>query len=175
MDYDPSSLIISIIALTVSIIVAIVAFRQMKISQKANTLAAVTSLLKEYRSPEFKDKISFIHGTLQKEFKPELGIWSLPELERKNVLSVCHLCDTLGALIAHDIVSEKLVISYMGGSIDAVWRSLEKFIIGEREIRNKKCGIENSDYQLYFEHLISRVRKLSPQKIRKKLNLKSIT
>ena len=164
MEFIISAEIIAIAALLISLISAI---KQLTIAQQANTLSTVVTILKEYRSPEFKEKIFYIHKKLKKNHQPEDGLWAIPESDRETVLSVCHLCDTLGALVVHDIVSEKLIISYIGGSIDALWKSLEDYIKNERKIRN-------SDYQQYFEHLVSRIRKLDPEKIRQKLRLEKL-
>jgi len=164
MGVEISSLILSITALIISFLVAL---RQMQIAQQANTLAAVISLFREYRSHDFKEKIAYIHNSLKKNYKAEEGIWSMPEEDREKVLSVCHLCDTLGALVAHNIINENLVISYIGDSINGLWSSLEDYIVNEREIRN-------SAYQQFFEHLVKRIREKPPSQIRRKLKLKSL-
>ena len=167
MGVEISSSFLSIAALITSLLVLLVALRQMKIAQQANTLAAVISLFREYRSPDFKEKIAYVHNSLKKNYKAEAGIWSMPDEDREKVLSVCHLCDTLGALVAHNIVNENLVISYIGDSINGLWSSLEDYIVNEREIRK-------SAYQQFFEHLVKRIREKPPSQIRRKLKLKSL-
>lgn len=90
----------------------------------------------------------------------------MPEPAKTHAITVSHFFDNLAVLVASGI-GEKLVISFMGESIDNAWLVLEPYIRRERELRD-------GEYQEYFEDLVVRIRKNPPHVLRKRSNLQEI-
>ena len=129
-------------------------------------------MFREFRNSDFKGHIRFINDNLDKISNPERGFKGLPEPAKTNVITVSHFFDNLAVLVANNIVDEKLIISFMGGTIENTWNILEPYIKSERKIRETET--QNGEYQEYFEDLVVRIKKNPPQKVRKKLKLKDL-
>lgn len=164
-DVSLAALIISIISLTV---IAWLTGRQIRISEKTMNIPIVIDMFREFRKPEFKQHVAYIHNKLEKDNPdPKIGIYDIALPGKNSIIAVSHFFDNLGFLIIQKIVDEKTVISFMGESIQKVWDRLEPYIRAQR----KK---DFPEYQAYFEHLVSRVKKNHPSKIREKLELEKI-
>jgi len=140
--------------------------------KRATELPIFIDLFKEFRSNEFKEYLRYIYNELDKKCDPTKGFMGLPKNAKKQVTSVSQFFETLGQLVAHNIIDEDLVIGYMGGSILNVWKVLEKYIYQERKIR-KEMGI-GEEYQEFFEDLVVRIKEKPPAEIIKRLKLKKI-
>jgi hypothetical protein len=162
---DQFSIILSIIAVITSVVSAVIVYKQTHVLKQTNMLPIVIDMFKEFRSPEFKHHQEYIYNQLTQECDPQkTGYTKLPEAARIHVIVVSHFFDNLGLLVASGIVSEDLVLSFLGGPVISTWNLLEPYIYQERKWRN---GI----YQDHFEHLAA-LSLLNPQsKIMEKLNL----
>ncbi|MGD8456573.1 MAG: DUF4760 domain-containing protein [Anaerolineales bacterium] len=159
---DILSLSLAIIALVISIAIAV---RQMRGSRKAETLPALIEMLGEYRSYKSVNHRKYIAAQLRQECDPnETGYSKLPKSAAKKVYPVSYFFDNVGMLIAAGIVDENLVLGYIGESVTSCWSVLEPYILREREIRG-------GDFQVYFEHLAVKARKNPPSQIRRKYKL----
>lgn len=98
-----------------------------------------------------------------------MGFRELHPDDQIRVKHVSHFYDHIGLVIAHKIVSEKLLTSFMGESAKITWDILEPFILKERELFGPKT---NGEYQMFFEDLVARVIENPPHEIRKKLCLR---
>lgn len=124
-------------------------------------------MFQEFRSAKFKQHQLYVLENLKKEHDPNNGFRNLPEPAKTHVITLSHFFDNLAVLVANGIVDEKLIISFMGESIDKAWVVLEPYILRERELRG-------GEYQEYFEDLVVRIRKNPPDLIRKRLKLQEI-
>ena len=109
------SLIIAIIALVISVAVAL---RQIIIAKQANALPILIDMFQEFRSAKFKQHQSYVLENLKKEHNPEKGFRDLPESAKIHAITVSHFFDNLAVLVANGIVDEKLIISFMGESVN---------------------------------------------------------
>jgi len=171
MAINPST-ILSIIAVLTSIISLVIVLRQTLILKHANALPILIDMLREYRSADFKRHYRYIADDLRKECDPEqTGYTNLPVTAAIHVLPVSHFFDNLGLLVAHGIINEELVLSFMGESIEFAWLVLEPYIVKEGELRKaiREGELKKADYQEFFRDLVKRVRTNPPAQIRQKL------
>lgn len=162
------SLTLSILAVVTSIVTAIIVYQQTIILGKTNTLPILVDLFREFRSNEFKGHQFYIYNQLQKECSAvETGYSKLPPTAASHVMPVSFFYDNVGVLVVHGVISEALVISFMGGPIMRTWKILEPYIRREREFRNEP-------YQFYFEHMAALTRTTSLDRVNRKLKLKKM-
>ena len=67
----------------------------------------------------------------------------------------------------YKIIDENIVSAFMGESMINTWRVLEPYIKQERKLRT-------GEYQEFFEDLVVRVSKNTPESERKRLNLQKL-
>lgn len=166
ININTISLILSFLAVFISSFFAI---RQVKVMQQTNYLPILIDMFREFRDSDFKTHSSYVVNQLKKECNPaETGYMYLPPDALVHVRTISHFYDNLGLLVANGIIDQKLVLSFMGGSILSTWTVLEPFIRRERELRQ-------GDYQEFFEHLAALAKKTSPDTIRRNMNLERVT
>jgi hypothetical protein len=163
-----SSTIISVIAVIISSFAAITSYIM---SKKNNSIPIVVDMFQEFRSESFKNDQKFIFEDLRVIYKPPVGFRELNPVHQRKVMHVSHFYDNLGLLVAHKIVDERLITSFMGEAARMTWDKLEPFIRKERELILKTNG-ETGDYQTFFEDLVARVVENPPHEIRKNLCLR---
>lgn len=169
---DQQSLIINVAALVFSLVALLlstyVAVDQARIMRQANSLPITIDLFREFRSPEFKVSQAYVLSSLRDDFPPiNKGLRALPEPAFSHARIVSHFFDNLGVFVANNIVSERLVVSFIGDTLLACWSVLEPYILQERQSQ----GFE---YQTYFEDLVARARANPPQEARRKLGLRTL-
>ncbi len=162
------SLVLSVISLVTSIVSAIIVYQQKRISRQTNMLPILVDMFKEFRSFEFKRHQFYIYNQLRQECKPEeTGFRNLPEAAASHVLPVSHYFDNLGVLVAMGVVDMKVVLGFVGGSIESTWAALKPYILRERELRA-------STYQEHFEHLAALAQANPQSRVVQKMKLKKL-
>src|SRR4030042_1540200 len=151
-----SSIIVSITALIVSLIVAI---KQIGIATQQNSLPVIVTMFQEWCTKEHREHREYIINKLTTENSAEVGYQNLTPEAKNHVLTVSHFIDNLAVLVSNNIINEKLVISFLGESILTIWNILEPYIETERKVRGR-------DYQEYFEDLVCRIKKTGPKEYR---------
>ena len=153
------SIIVSIIALLLSILVAI---KQSHDAKSSDSVSAVLELFAEFRKPELVEaRQTVIHKLSVDNYCPEVGLYGLPDEVKHSALSVSHFFDHVGVLVAHNLVNREAIIGWIGDSAIYCWDSLFPYIVAERKIRN-------APYQEYFELLYEAIQKNPPSRIRAK-------
>lgn len=163
-----SSTIISVLAVIISLFATITSYIM---SKKNNSIPIVVDMFQEFRSESFKNDQKFIFENLSVIYKPPVGYRELNPVHQRKVMHVSHFYDNLGLLVAHKIVDERLITSFMGEATLMTWKKLEPFIRRERELVLKTNGV-NDDYQTFFEDLAARVLANPPHEIRNTLCLR---
>jgi hypothetical protein len=153
------TLVISALALIISVIFAIV---QYGLTRSANKLPVGIDLMREFRSKCFKDESqrAFLVLTSSEDYS------SLDVNDIRAVNYVSHFYDNLGLLVFEGAVEKSFILSFMGGTIISTWNDMKSFIEYQRV---NKC---EPDYQAYFEYLAKESEKYSNTNIRQKLGLK---
>ncbi len=148
---------ISILALTVSVVSVLFAFKQTKanerqaISAEIDAMLPVTlDLLKEFRSEEFIKRRGYIKYKLRNEFPPTSNGYSdLTEDALINVTVVSHFLDNLGLFVSEGLIKEQFISKFIGGEIELLWRILEPYIISERQKTNSSPHYQKNFQALY--------------------------
>jgi hypothetical protein len=166
---DPSivmnlaALVVSVAALTVSIAFAL---RQLRMSRGANLLPVILQAFRDVRDADFGSAQQYIHDELPRQYDAALGWRGLPVEVRNRIRTVILFYDDLGKTVAHGAIDEDLIVGSYGYGLQRTWRALEPFIRTERQLRN-------SNFLVYMEHLASRVERLPPEQIYRRLGLEA--
>jgi hypothetical protein len=161
------SLVFSVLAIAVS---GLLTYRQVRHMQRANLLPVIIELFGQFRTREFKVHLLFVERELWTEADREvLGTEDMPDLVKSHVVPVQDHFNTVGILLANNVIDDLLVASYMGGSVVRAWRRIGPYIYNERRRRG------DPNYQGFFENLAAVVVDSGgPEALRVKLNLKSL-
>lgn len=159
-----ASLILALTALGVSVFLT---RRQIRLATGGNHLPVVLNAFRETRSKEFFEAHEFVLSSLRAEHHPELGFRQLPEPAKTYVRTVGLFYDDLGKLVAHDVISERLVIGSYGTAITRAWVALGPYVYRERE-RNR------SNFWVYLEDLAARIDALPSRLIHAELGLRRL-
>jgi hypothetical protein len=150
------SLIISIIGLALSVVATVMSLfilaRQTVFLRQSNHIPISVDLAQEFRSDSFLESQDYVINKLRQEHGPDLGVSGLPADARKAVDRVTSYFTGLGALAVQRMLDEPYAVTFMGYRANRAWSELEPYIIREREIRG------DSDYLVFFEDLICRIR-----------------
>jgi hypothetical protein len=157
------ALVVSVIALVAS---ALLATRQTILMRRANQLPLMIDLIQELRSPDFLVRERYVNVRL-KEHDPASGYSNLDPVAADHMQHVKSLFNSIGALIAFQVVDERLAISIFGYRANRAWCSMEKFITAERRLRK-------GNYAPYFEHFVVLVRENPPEQITASVGLKKL-
>src|SRR5437867_1164734 len=139
------SLAISLGALLVAVVAAVLAYRQVAQAKIANSLPVVLGLLGEFSATR-AERYFIAHGLSL--YKASAGVWGLPDEEREQVLRVLHYLDHLGFLVDQKLADEKAIGAFIGDAIIKLWESLEPYIRAERETRQRDWPGSDAQYQL---------------------------
>jgi hypothetical protein len=157
---DPS-IILNLAALATSVLALIVsggiAHRQSKMMRHGNELPVLVDLLQEFRSAKFQAAEDYVLHRLTGEHDPSSGAIGLPVGPRQAVNYVVSFFTSLGALVCHQMVDEKIVVVQFGFRARRAWKVLERYIDQERQIRNDPF------YARPFEHLVHLVQQGWPR------------
>lgn len=113
----------SLVALGVS---GAVSWRQLRLSEKANTLPVV-DLFREHRTVRLARARAFAHKELP-ACDLSLGLAGLPDEGRDLVRELAWYFDNLGALVTHGVVEIERVSGYLGGSVVSVWEHMKPLV-----------------------------------------------
>jgi hypothetical protein len=142
---------------------------QSRLMHHANLLGALTDILGEFRTLEFKRHLAFVKRELQARYPSQGGgIESLPEDALAHVQPVMGFFGAVGTLVANGVIDRVVVASYMGGSTLDAWSQLAPYIQNERKHR----GDEN--YYKFFEHLAFIAHQYPPSRLKKELRLEGM-
>jgi len=160
------NLFISIIFLGIAIATFIITLwlnrRRNKLANYSLSLTILKDMIKEFRSPKFREHRNFITSEKLKQCPTNLGFSNLPPDAKKHVLTVSHFLDHLGCvLVANKYMDDKYIISFIGESIKHLWDILKPYINHERKKRR------NPYYQGYFQELVYRIGEEDLVKLRK--------
>ena len=131
------ALILSLAALAIS---AALALRQLRTMQQANLLPVVADFFQEFERQGLLQNFDYVTNELYTEYSPSLGFSRLPEPARTHITCLSNFNESLGMLVAHRVIDERVAISAFGSQCDRAWRLLEPFILREREIRGGRQG-----------------------------------
>jgi hypothetical protein len=161
---DMGSQVVSAVSLAVAVGAVWVAIWQVRANvrqtERINTLPVLYSAFAEHRSPQFRAQLENVLKNLP-ESQPAVAFSSLPKDWSDSALAVCYLYDYVGALVAHRLVDEKLIIGVLATQAMQVWVSVEPFVLAEREYRRTNYSQHASPgFLQYYEHLICRIIEL---------------
>ena len=149
---------VNLISVGVALIAVVVAVWQVRTSteraERALSLPIMGEVARELRSTEFRQSIMY----LQKNVPPvpdSGGFESLPEEFREQAYKVCYFFDYLGILALYEIITEDMVVDWVGTRLMQTWAIMRPFIEAEREYRRITYPPETPPgFLLHFEHLI---------------------
>jgi predicted nucleic acid-binding protein len=110
------TLVVAIGAVAVSALTAIAIARQVSEARKANALAAVIDLFREYRSVEMERALRLLASELA-QVDPSNGMRGLPDNVAAAASLVSQYLDNLGVLVAHGLVDPELTAGFLGDSL----------------------------------------------------------
>jgi hypothetical protein len=100
------------------------------------------------------------------------GFDALPEDWRESAYAVGYFFDSLGVLVAHGIISEKLILGSTGTTVMRMWEILHPFIESERSWRASTYASSISPgFLRYFEHLVARNYELGGREAASRIQL----
>ncbi|WBB68825.1 DUF4760 domain-containing protein [Micromonospora sp. WMMD812] len=160
------TLAFSLVAVIVSTILAL---RQARLMRHNNLLPVIVDIFTEFRDPAFKEHLHYLQHRLWEEYPPAAsGTSDLVGEARQHVVAVGGFFNSVGLLVANNVIDEVVPTSAMGGSILRSWARLSPYIANERQRRN------DPNYEMYFEDLARRALDLPPSKLRSRLALRSM-
>ncbi|MEU1708403.1 hypothetical protein ABZ478_24025 [Streptomyces sp. NPDC005706] len=157
-----AALVVSLVALAVT---GAVSFRQLRLTEHANTLPVLVDLFREHRSVRLAQARQVVHEQLS-AYDLSAGLAGLPEDDRHLVRELAWFYDNLGALVAHGVVDIEPVSGYLGGSVISVWESLQPLVQAERAKRAQNAMPDPNRWQEYFENLYHLVRETPADRAR---------
>ncbi|TVZ75664.1 hypothetical protein [Streptomyces sp. BK340] len=157
-----AALVVSLVAFGVS---GAVSWRQLRLSEQANTLPVVVDLFREHRSVRLARARTFVHEELP-ACDLSLGLAGLPDEGQDLVRELAWYYDNLGALVTHGVVEIEPVSGYLGGSVISVWEHLEPLVAVERARRAQNALPDPTRWQEYFENLYHLVRETPAEQAR---------
>jgi hypothetical protein len=163
------SSILSLASVTIAVAAVAVATWQARINarsaeraarsaERTHTLPVISETFREFRSAEFRTRVSYLTAKLPREARAARGFSSLPKKWREDAYEVCYYFDYLGVLVNFGIIREELVISLWGTTIMQVWLAAEPLISRERAHRRitYSAGI-SPGFLVYYEDLVCRI------------------
>lgn len=169
MDVQVMNVLTLAFSLVAVIVSTVLALRQAKLMRHNNLLPVIVDIFKEFRDPVFKEHLDYLQHRLWAEYPPTgTGTSELADEGRRHVTAVAGFFNTVGLLVANNVIDETVPTSAMGGSILRSWARLSPYIVNERVRRN------DPNYHMYFEDLARRALDLPPSKLREKLTVRSM-
>ncbi|MGW6272208.1 DUF4760 domain-containing protein [Streptomyces sp. NPDC055060] len=157
-----TALVVSVMALAVS---GAVSFRQLRLTEHANTLPVLVDLFREHRTVRLAHARRIVNRRLP-AYDLSDRLEGLPEEERDLVRELAWYYDNLGALVAHGVVDIVPVSGYLGGSVTTCWEIMEPLVRAERTKRARNGLPDPNRWQEYFENLYHLVREMPAEHAR---------
>ena len=162
---------VNLISVGVALIAVVVAVWQVRTSteraERALSLPIIGEVARELRSTEFRQSIMY----LQKNTPPvpdSGGFESLPKEFREQAYKVCYFFDYLGILALYKIITEDMVVDWVGTRLMQTWAIMRPFIEAEREHRRITYPPEiPPGFLLHFEHLIEETERWNARQRRR--------
>lgn len=155
-------MVVSVVALGVS---GIVSFRQLRLTEHANTLPVLVDLFREHRTVRLAHARRIVNRRLP-TYDLSGGLEGLPDEERDLVRELAWYYDNLGALVTHGVVDIEPVSGYLGGSVITCWEIMEPLVRAERAKRARNGLPDPNRWQEYFENLYHLVRETPAERAR---------
>jgi hypothetical protein len=90
------------------------------------------------------------------------GFESLPEKFREQAYKICYFFDYLGILVMYKIITEDMVVDWVGTRLILTWATMKPFIEAEREYRRITYPPDTPPgFLLHFEHLVKETERLN--------------
>jgi hypothetical protein len=102
-------------------------------AERSHTLPVISETFREFRSVEFRTRISYVVTKVPATTRGARGFNSLPRKWREDAYEVCYFFDYLGALVRFGIIRKELAISMWGTGVMQVWLAAEPLISLERD------------------------------------------
>jgi hypothetical protein len=148
-----------LISLGIALIAIVVAIWQVRTSseraERALSLPIIAEIAREIRSSEFRQSIIFLQE--KAPLVPDRGGFdSLPWEFREVAYEVCYFFDYLGILAMYKIITEEMVLDWIGTRLLQAWITMKPFIEAEREHRRNTYSPDTpAGFLLHFEYLIN--------------------
>lgn len=126
-----------------------IALEQVSAAKQAALLPILADMFQEYRSPEFKESLVYIHENVRTRDSTH-GFANVP-----HMMAVSDFFDQMGVILQGRFVDEEvrdLVFEFMASSIIHSWELLAPVVDGERALRDEPSCQHN------FETLAERAR-----------------
>jgi hypothetical protein len=154
---------VNLISVAVALIAVAVAVWQVRTSteraERALSLPIITEIAREIRSSEFRQNVRY----LQKNSPPvpdSGGFESLPGEFREQAYKACYFFDYLGILAMYKIITEEMVVDWVGTRLIQTWATMRPYIEAEREHRRITYPPEvPPGFLLHFQHLVEETEK----------------
>jgi hypothetical protein len=131
-----------------------------KSTQRSNTLPVMSSLIDEFRSPDFHQSLLHLLEEMGSR-APDGGFDRLPRKLRNDAYKVCYLFEYLGALVAYGLVNEDILLSLMATPIKQVWTVMKPVIDGERKHRTDDYPPDTpAGFLVHYDYLVRRIHQL---------------
>jgi hypothetical protein len=124
--------------------------------------------MRSFRSPEFREEISYVESKLLMEHAPQAGLSGLPVDVKNTVLNVIYFYQYVAVVSILDICDNDIMTHYFGPRVVVIWQALSPFIEVERA---KKAGRLGSFYML--EEFAVRCAHVDLDRIRQFFRLRS--
>jgi hypothetical protein len=159
------SSVVNLISVGVALVAVAVAVWQVRTSteraERALSLPIITEIAREIRSSEFRQNFIYLQNTVL-PVPDSGGFESLPEEFREQAYQICYFFDYLGILVLYGIITEDMVVDWVGTRLVLIWATMRPFIEAEREHRRITYPPETPPgFLLHFEHLIKETERLN--------------
>lgn len=123
--------------------------------RRSNSLPVIATTFNEFRSSEFQDHLRRVWYNAPSSV-PENGFQALEYEWRQSAYIVTYFFETLGLLVAYDLVPKDFVVDFSANMIGRSWRALDPFIQAERAFRRRTSarGV-SAGFVSHFEHLVA--------------------
>jgi hypothetical protein len=139
---DIAPIILSVVALGVSVIVAL---KQLQLPHRNNASSATLALFSEYREAPLSGARIAVYALPPS--CDSCAISSLPDGVREDCIRVAYYFDHLGLLVGHSLLPAEPLVAFLGNACIKSWEKLEPYIQAERVKRNSRIHL------IYFEML----------------------
>lgn len=156
-----AAIAISILALAVSTYLAV---RQALAAKQANQIPVFVDLLREARSPEFRNRERSLWRELG-NYDQTKGFAGLPKERRDDAEVVCSYYSALAYCIAIGVVEHDLAVIPIHYRLLKTWESVYPFVIAEREIRG-----DGESFLNLLEDFVAEARQTNTQSLEEEIS-----
>jgi hypothetical protein len=155
------ALVISLLALGVSTYLAV---RQALVARQANQITVFVDLLREARSPEFRNRERSLWQKI-KDYDPALGFAGLPKEQRDDAEVVCSYYSALAYCIAIGVVEHDLAVIPIHYRLLNTWKAVYPFVAAERKIRG-----DGESFLNLLEDFVAEARQTNTQTLEEEIS-----